>query len=62
MIGVHPSGKVSHVKVDGCELANLMRLHALFVPRPVSGMAEEKTAIQFETQLRAALQKHGLER
>jgi hypothetical protein len=50
---VHPSGKVSHVKVDGWELANLMRLLALFVP---------KAAIQFETQLRAALQKHGIER
>jgi hypothetical protein len=35
---------------------------AAFVPRPVSGMAEEKAAIEFETQLRATLQKHGIER
>src|SRR3984957_17539184 len=29
-----------------------------FVPRPVSGMVEEKAAIEFETQLQAVLQKH----
>jgi hypothetical protein len=50
------------LQVDVGELANLMRLLAFFVPRPVSGMAEEKAAIEFETQLRAALQKHGIER
>ena len=32
-----------------------------FVPRPVSGMVEEKAAIEFETQLQAVLQKHGIE-
>jgi hypothetical protein len=35
---------------------------AAFVPRPVSGMVEEKAAIEFETQLHAVLQKHGIER
>jgi hypothetical protein len=54
--------EIKRLKVDVWELANLMRLLAMFVPRPVSGMAEEKAAIQFETQLRAALQKHGIER
>ena len=34
-----------------------MRLLAAFVPRPVSGMVEEKAAIEFETQLHALLQK-----
>jgi hypothetical protein len=41
---------------------NLVRLLAAFVPRPFSGMVEEKAAIEFETQLRAVLQKHGIER
>ena len=50
------------MKVDVWELANLMRLLALVVPRPVSGIAGEKAAIEFETQLRGALQKHGIER
>jgi hypothetical protein len=54
--------EIRRLKVDGWELANLMRLLAMFVPRPVSGMAEEKEAIEFETQLRATLQKHGIER
>jgi hypothetical protein len=54
--------EIRRLKVDVWELANLMRLLAAFVPRPVSGMAEEKAAIEFETQLRATLQKHGIER
>jgi hypothetical protein len=54
--------EIRRLKVDVWELANFMRLLAAFVPRPVSGMAEEKAAIEFETQLRATLQKHGIER
>jgi hypothetical protein len=54
--------EIRRLKVDVWELANLMRLLAAFVPRPVSGMAEEKAAIEFETQLRATLQKHRIER
>jgi hypothetical protein len=50
------------LKVDVWELSNLVRLLAAFVPRPVSGMMEEKTVIEFETQLQAVLQKHGFER
>jgi hypothetical protein len=49
------------LKVDVWELSNLVRLLAAFVPRPVSGMVEEKAAIEFETQLQAVLQKHGFE-
>jgi hypothetical protein len=54
--------EIRGLKVDVWELANLMKLLAAFVPRPVSGMVEKKAAIEFETQLRAALQKHGIER
>jgi hypothetical protein len=43
------------------ELSNLVRLLADFVPRPVSGMVEEKAAVEFEMQLQAVLQKHGIE-
>jgi hypothetical protein len=50
------------LKVDVWELSNLVRLLAAFVPRPVSGMVEEKAAIEFETQLHAVLLKHGIER
>ena len=54
--------EIRELKVDVWELSNLVRLLAAFVPRPVSGMVEEKAAIEFETQLRAVLQKHGIER
>jgi hypothetical protein len=54
--------EIRGLKVDAWELSNLVRLLAAFVPRPVSGMAEEKAAIEFETQLQAVLQKHGIER
>jgi hypothetical protein len=54
--------EIKGLKVDVWELSNLVRLLAAFVPRPVSGMVEEKAAIEFETQLRAVLQKHGIER
>jgi hypothetical protein len=49
------------LKVDVWELSNLVRLLAAFVPRPASGMVEEKASIEFETQLQAVLQKHGIE-
>jgi hypothetical protein len=49
--------EIRGLKVDVWELSNLVRLLAAFVPRPVSGMA----AIEFETQLQAVLQKHGIE-
>jgi hypothetical protein len=54
--------EIRELKVDVWELSNLVRLLAAFVPRPVSGMVEEKAAIEFETQLHAVLQKHGIER
>jgi len=54
--------EIRELKVDVWELSNLVRLLAAFVPRPVSGMVEEKAAIEFETQLQAILQKHGIER
>ena len=54
--------EIRGLKVDVWELSNLVRLLAAFVPRPVSGMVEEKAAIEFETQLQAVLQKHGIER
>jgi hypothetical protein len=54
--------EIRGLKVDVWELSNLVRLLAAFVPRPVSGMVEEKAAIEFETQLHAVLQKHGIER
>jgi len=50
------------LKTDVWELLNLVRLLDVFVQRPVSGMAEEKAGIEFETRLQAALQKHGIER
>jgi hypothetical protein len=53
--------EIRGLKVDVWELSNLVRLLAAFVPRPVSGMVEEKAAIEFETQLQAVLQKHGIE-
>jgi hypothetical protein len=53
--------EIRRLKVDVWELSNLVRLLAAFVPRPVSGTVEEKTAIEFETQLQAVLQKHGIE-
>ena len=53
--------EIRRLKVDVWELSNLVRLLAAFVPRPVSGMVEEKAAIEFETQLQAVLQKHGIE-
>jgi hypothetical protein len=52
---------IRRLKVDEWELSNLVRLLAAFVPRPVSGMVAEKAAIEFETQLQAVLQKHGIE-
>ena len=54
--------EIRGLKVDVWELSNLVRLLAAFVPRPVSGMVEKKAAIEFETQLQAVLQKHGIER
>jgi hypothetical protein len=54
--------EIRGLKVDVWELSNLVRLLAAFVPRPVSGMVEEKAAIEFETQLHAVLLKHGIER
>ena len=54
--------EIRGLKVDVWELSNLVRLLAAFVARPVSGMVEEKAAIEFETQLQAVLQKHGIER
>ena len=54
--------EIRGLKVDVWELSNLVRLLAAFVARPVSGMVEEKTVIEFETQLQAVLQKHGFER
>ena len=54
--------EIRALKVDVWELSNLVRLLAAFVPRPVSGMVEKKAAIEFETQLQAVLQKHGIER
>ena len=59
---VEDTKEIRRLKVDVWELSNLVRLLAAFVPRPVSGMVEEKAAIEFETQLRAVLQKHGIER
>jgi hypothetical protein len=53
--------EIRGLKVDVWELSNLMSLLAAFVPRPVSAMVEEKAAIEFETQLQAVLQKHGIE-
>jgi hypothetical protein len=53
--------EIRGLKVHVWELWNLVRLRAAFVPRPVSGMVEEKAAIEFETQLQAVLQKHGFE-
>jgi hypothetical protein len=53
--------EIRGLKVDVWELSNLVRLLAAFVPRSVSGMVEEKAAIEFETQLQAVLQKHGIE-
>jgi hypothetical protein len=53
--------EITGLKVDVWELSNLVRLLAAFVPRPLSGMTEEKAAIEFETQLQAVLQKHGIE-
>jgi hypothetical protein len=53
--------EIRGLKVDVWELSNLVRLLAAFVPRPVFGMVEEKAGIEFETQLRAVLQKHGIE-
>ena len=53
--------EIRRLKVDVWELSNLVRLLAAFVPRPVSGMVEEKAVIEFETQLQAVLQKHGIE-
>ena len=40
--------EIRGLKVDVWELSNLVRLLAAFVPRPVSGMVEEKAAIEFE--------------
>ena len=54
--------EIRGLKVDVWELSNLVRLLATFVPRPVFGMVEEKAAIEFETQLQAVLQKHGIEK
>jgi hypothetical protein len=54
--------EIRGLKVDVWELSNLVKLLAAFVPRPVSGMVEKKAAIEFETQLHAVLQKHGIER
>ena len=44
--------EIRRLKVDVWELSNLVRLLATFVPRPVSGMVEEKAAIEFETSYR----------
>jgi hypothetical protein len=38
---------------QGMGLSNLMGLLAAFVPRPISGMVEEKAAVEVETQLQA---------
>jgi hypothetical protein len=54
--------EIRELKTDVWELLNLVRLLDVFVQRPVSGMAEEKAGIEFETRLQAALQKHGIER
>ena len=54
--------EIRGLKVDVWELSNLVRLLAAFVPRPASGMVEEKGTIEFETQLQSVLQKHGIER
>jgi hypothetical protein len=58
---VEDAKEIRRLKVDVWELSNLVRLLAAFVPRPVSGMVGEKAAIEFETQLQAILQKHGIE-
>ena len=58
---VEDAKEIRRLKVDVWELSNLVRLLAAFVPRPVCGMVEEKVAIEFETQLQAVLQKHGIE-
>ena len=58
---VEDTKEIRRLKVDVWELSNLVRLLAAFVPRPVSGKVEEKAAIEFETQLQAVLQKHGIE-
>jgi len=45
--------EIVELKADVRELLNLIRLLDAFVQRPVSGMAEEKSAIEFSTRLRA---------
>jgi hypothetical protein len=52
--------EIRELKADVRELLNLIRLLDAFVQRPVSGMAEQKSAIEFSTRLRAMLQKHGM--
>jgi hypothetical protein len=54
--------QIKSLKDDLRELLNLMRLLGVFVQRPVSGMEEEKAAIEFDTRLRAMLEKHGVAR
>jgi hypothetical protein len=54
--------RIKALEDDLREVLNLMRLIGALMQSTASGMAEEKAAIEFETQLKAALQKHGLER
>lgn len=54
--------QIKSLKNDLRELFNLMGLLGVFVQRPVSGTAEEKAAIEFDTRLRAMLEKQGAAR
>jgi len=54
--------EIKSLEGDVRELLNLMGLLGVFVQRPVSGMAEEQAAIEFDTRLRVLLQKHGIEK
>jgi hypothetical protein len=51
--------EIRTLKGDVRELLDLVRLLASFVQYPASGTEEEKMAIEFESRLEGALEKHA---